>query len=309
MNGQEKMAEVLRSVVSRVQINYPMKRLTTMRVGGPAAYVVTPSTAEQVKAIIQLCQENGLKFFIMGKGSNILASDEGFQGVIIKLESDFQKIRFQNNIIEAECGASLSALAKKAADRGLSGLEFASGIPGSLGGAIYMNAGAYGGEMKDIIQEVTVMDTTGAIRHLDKTELALGYRSSIFQSKSWIILRGILQLEEGDPERIKLKIKELAEKRVTKQPLDLPSAGSVFKRPEGYYAAALIEEAGLKGHAVGGAMVSPKHAGFIVNTGEATCEDVLTLIRHIQKCVEERSGVRLVPEVRYLTPRGLDVIR
>ena len=144
---------------------------------------------------------------------------------------------------------------------------------------------------------------------MDKTELALGYRSSIFQSKSWIILRGILQLEEGDPERIKLKIKELAEKRVTKQPLDLPSAGSVFKRPEGYYAAALIEEAGLKGHAVGGAMVSPKHAGFIVNTGEATCEDMLTLIRHIQKCVEERSGVRLVPEVRYLTPRGLDVIR
>lgn len=311
MNGQETMAELLGSVLDdwQVQVNYPLKRLTTMRVGGPAAYVVAPSSIDELRKVIQICQENGLKFLVLGKGSNILASDEGFQGVVIKLDSDFQKVQIQNNIIEAESGITLSALAKKAADRGLSGLEFASGIPGSLGGAIYMNAGAYGGEMKDVLQEVTVMDTTGKILYLDRAELELGYRSSIFQYKSWTILKAVLQLEEKSPEEIKSRMRELAEQRTAKQPLDMPSAGSAFKRPEGHYAAALIEQAGLKGYAVGGAMVSPKHAGFIVNTGDATCRDVVALIQHIQKKVEDQFGVQLVPEIQYLTPRGLDVIR
>lgn len=311
MNGQENIADVFSEIVGawKVQVNYPIRRLTTFRIGGPAAYVVTPSNIDELKKVIQVCRECGLKMLVMGRGSNILASDEGFQGVIIKLDSDFRKVKIQNCIVEAECGITMSALAKKTADEGLSGLEFASGIPGTLGGAIYMNAGAYGNEMKDIIQEVTVIDMLGNIRHIDQSELDFGYRKSIFQYKSWIVLRGIMQLEEKEPAEIKARMQELNEQRAAKQPIDMPSAGSVFKRPEGYYAGTLIDQAGLKGCSIGGAMVSPKHAGFVVNTGGATCQDVIMLIRHIQKTVQEKSGVLLTPEIRYLTPRGLDVIR
>lgn len=311
MHGQESIAALFRDIVGdwRVQMDFPLSRLTTFRIGGPAAYVVTPSSIDELKKVLLVCRENGLKRLVIGKGSNILASDEGFQGVIIRLDSEFQRVRIQNCIVEAESGISLSSLAKKAADKGLSGLEFASGIPGSLGGAIYMNAGAYGGEMKDVLQEVTVIDMLGDLKHLDRSELEMGYRSSILQYKSWVVVRGILQLEEKDPAEIKAKMQELTERRNAKQPMDMPSAGSVFKRPEGHFVGTMIEEAGLKGYQVGGAMVSPKHAGFIVNTGDATCRDVTELIRHIQKVIKEQYGVELTPEVRYLTPRGLDVIR
>lgn len=311
MHGQESIAALFRDIVGdwRVQMDFPLSRLTTFRIGGPAAYVVTPSSIDELKKVLLVCRENGLKRLVIGKGSNILASDEGFQGVIIRLDSEFQRVRIQNCIVEAESGISLSSLAKKAADKGLSGLEFASGIPGSLGGAIYMNAGAYGGEMKDVLQEVTVIDMLGDLKHLDRSELEMGYRSSILQYKSWVVVRGILQLEEKDPAKIKARMQELTERRNAKQPMDMPSAGSVFKRPEGHFVGTMIEEAGLKGYRVGGAMVSPKHAGFIVNTGDATCRDVTELIRHIQKTIKEQYGVELTPEVRYLTPRGLDVIR
>lgn len=311
MNGKESIAALLRDVVGewRVQMDYPLSRLTTFRIGGPAAYVVTPSNLEELKKVTEVCRENGLKVLALGKGSNILACDEGFQGVVIRLDSDFNRVRIQNCIVEAESGITLSALAKKVADKGLSGLEFASGIPGTLGGAVYMNAGAYGGEMKDILQEVTVLDMTGQLRHMDRTEMDFGYRKSILQYKSWIMVRAILQLEERDPAAVKARMQELKEQRNLKQPMDMPSAGSVFKRPEGHFAGGLIEQAGLKGSRIGGAMVSPKHAGFIVNTGDATAKDVVNLIRHIQKTVRDQFGVELTPEVKYLTPRGIDVIR
>ena len=311
MNGKESIAALFSDIVGdwRVQTDYPLSRLTTFKIGGPAAYVVTPSNIEELKKVLEICRENGLKMLVLGKGSNILACDEGFQGVVIRLDSDFNRVRIQNCIIEAESGITLSALAKKAADKGLGGLEFASGIPGTLGGAIYMNAGAYGGEMKDILQEVTVLDMTGQLRHLDRCELNLGYRTSILQSKSWIAVRAILQLEERESAAVKARMLELKERRNSKQPMEMPSAGSVFKRPEGYFAGTLIDQAGLKGYSVGGAMVSPKHAGFIVNNGGATCKDVVNLIRYIQKTVKEKGGVELTPEIKYLTPRGLDVIR
>ena len=311
MNGQEQIAEQFSDIVGlwRVQTNFPLKQLTTFRIGGPAAYVVTPSSLDELKKVLLLCRENGLKTLILGNGSNILASDEGFQGVVIHLDAEFCKVRIQTCIVEAECGISLSALAKRVAEKGLSGLEFASGIPGSLGGAVYMNAGAYGSEMKDILLEVTILDALGNVRRLDKAELQMGYRTSIFQYKSWTLLSVILQLEESTPEKVKATMQDLDRQRNAKQPRDRPSAGSIFKRPEGHYAGTLIEQAGLKGYQIGGAMVSPKHAGFIVNTGEATCQDVINLIRHIQAVVKEKSGVQLEPEVRYLTPRGFDVIR
>lgn len=311
MNGQENIAALFSDIVGswHVLMDYPMSRLTTFRIGGPAAYVVTPSSIDELKQVIQVCRDNGLKMLVIGKGSNILACDEGYQGVVIRLEFEFNRVRIQNCIVEAESGCTLSSLAKKAAEKGLGGLEFASGIPGTLGGAVYMNAGAYGSEMKDVLQEVTVIDLVGQMKHLDRSELELGYRSSILQRKSWIVVRSILQLEERDPAQIKARMQELAEQRMAKQPVDMPSAGSVFKRPEGYYAGTLIDQAGLKGFSIGGAMVSPKHAGFIVNTGGATCKDVVALIRHIQKTVQDQFGVELTPEVRYLTPRGLDVVR
>ncbi len=311
MNGEERIASLFSRIVGdwRVQVNFPLANLTTFRIGGPAAYVVTPSHIDELKEIMAVCREYDLKSLVLGKGSNILASDEGFQGVIIRLDSDFRKVRFQDLIVEAECGVTLSALAKMLAEKGLGGLEFASGIPGTLGGAVYMNAGAYGGEMKDIIQEVTVVDMLGKIKHLDRSELQLGYRSSILQRKSWIVIKAILQMEKKDPALIKERMRELAEQRNAKQPVEMPSAGSVFKRPEGHYVGPMIEQAGLKGYQVGGAMVSPKHAGFIVNAGGATCQDVLQLIRVIQKKIKEQFQVELIPEIRYLTPRGLDVIR
>ena len=271
--------------------------------------MVTPSNVEELKKIIEVSRENGLRMLVLGKGSNILACDEGFRGVIVRLDFNFNNVKVNGTEVEAESGITLSALSKKVAEKGLGGLEFASGIPGTLGGAIYMNAGAYGGEMKDIIKEVTVLDTAGQLRTLSCEELNLGYRSSILQYKSWIVVKAVLQLEERDPALIKARMQELKEQRNAKQPVEMPSAGSVFKRPEGYFAGTLIDQAGLKGYSVGDAMVSTKHAGFIVNNGNATCKDVIGLIRHIQKTIKEKDGVDLYPEIRYLTPLGIDVIR
>lgn len=311
MNSKERIAALFSEIVGdwRVQVDHPLSRITTFKIGGPAAYVVTPSNIEELRKIIEVCQDNGLRMLVLGKGSNILASDEGFRGVIVRLDFNFNNVKINGTLVEAESGITLSALSKKLAEKGLGGLEFASGIPGTLGGAIYMNAGAYGGEMKDVLQEITVVDLAGHIRRLDANELDLGYRSSILQRKSWIVVKAVLKLEERDPALIKARMQELKEQRNSKQPVEMPSAGSVFKRPEGYFAGTLIDQAGLKGFSIGGAMVSPKHAGFIVNTGGATCKEVIQLIRYIQKTIKEKDGVDLVPEIRYLTPLGIDVIR
>ncbi|MBQ7016662.1 MAG: UDP-N-acetylmuramate dehydrogenase [Firmicutes bacterium] len=311
MDQKERIAAQFGEIVGdwRVQIDCPLSRMTTFKIGGPAAYVVTPSNVEELKKIIEVSRENGLRMLVLGKGSNILACDEGFRGVIVRLDFNFNNVKVNGTEVEAESGITLSALSKKVAEKGLGGLEFASGIPGTLGGAIYMNAGAYGGEMKDIIKEVTVLDTAGQLRTLSCEELNLGYRSSILQYKSWIVVKAVLQLEERDPALIKARMQELKEQRNAKQPVEMPSAGSVFKRPEGYFAGTLIDQAGLKGYSVGDAMVSTKHAGFIVNNGNATCKDVIGLIRHIQKTIKEKDGVDLYPEIRYLTPLGIDVIR
>ena len=289
--------------------NLALSSLTTFRIGGPADFVVAPENVKELTKALDVLKDMDIPYIVIGRGSNILAADEGFRGAVIRLSTNyFQHTKVQDNIITAEAGVTLTSLARTALSHGLTGLEFASGIPGSLGGGIYMNAGAYGGELKDVIQEVTIVDYEGKIRHLDKSEMGFGHRSSILQHKSWICVSAALQLSYGDKDQIEERMKELSEQRKAKQPLELPSAGSVFKRPEGYFAGALIEQAGLKGYAIGGAQVSEKHAGFIVNRGGATCKDVVMLIRHIQKTVKEKFGVQLETEIRYLTPDGLDRI-
>ena len=281
--------------------------LTTFRIGGPADYVVSPENIDELNQAIRVLRDQGIPYVVLGRGSNVLASDEGFRGAVIRLSTDyFQRIRVEGELITAEAGVTLTHLSRTARRNGLTGLEFASGIPGSLGGGLYMNAGAYGGEMKDIVKEVTVVDLFGDQMTLSGEEMEFGTRSSILQKKSWIAVRAVLKLQKGDPQTIEQRMEELTQQRKAKQPIELPSAGSVFKRPQGYFAGALIEQAGLKGYKIGGAEVSEKHAGFIVNRGGATCEDIVSLIRYIQKTVEEKFGVKLEPEIRYLSPDGWD---
>ena len=289
--------------------NLALSSVTTFRIGGPADFVIAPENVRELTRAIDVLKDMDIPYIVIGRGSNILAADEGFRGAVIRMSTDyFQQTKVQDNIIIAEAGVTLTSLARTAQKHGLTGLEFASGIPGSLGGGIFMNAGAYGGELKDVVQEVTIVDYEGKIRHLDKTEMEFGHRTSVLQSKSWICVGAVLQLSYGDPEAIEKRMDELTQQRKAKQPLEYPSAGSVFKRPEGHFAGALIEQAGLKGYRIGGAEVSEKHAGFIVNRGGATAKDVVSLVRHIQKTVKEQFGVSLEPEIRYLTPDGLDRI-
>lgn len=284
----------------QILIAEPMKKHTTFRVGGPADYFLCPENVEEVTGILHICREEGLPYFILGNGSNLLVSDQGFHGVVIQIYKNMNQVRIEGTKVTAQAGALLSLVAKKAAEAELTGMEFASGIPGTLGGASVMNAGAYGGEMKDILESVTILTTEGEIRKLETSELQLGYRTSVIKEKGYLVLEAVLRLEHGEKEAIRKRMNELKEQRVTKQPLEYASAGSTFKRPEGYFAGKLIEDAGLRGYRVGGAQVSEKHCGFVINTGDASADDVAALIKDVQKQVYEKFQVKLEPEVKFL---------
>lgn len=283
-----------------VRLHEPMKKHTTFRIGGPADYYLCPHSTEELQKILQICRENKLEFFILGNGSNLLVSDKGYRGVVIQLWKNFSDIETEDNTITVKAGALLSKVAAEALEESLTGMGFASGIPGTMGGAVMMNAGAYGGEMKDIIREVTVLTREGELLTLSKEEMNFGYRTSVVKEKGYVVISAVLQLRKGDREEIRKVMDELKERRVTKQPLDMPSAGSTFKRPEGYFAGKLIMDAGLRGFSVGGAQISEKHCGFVVNKGDATAADVLGLIGEVQKRVQEKFGVALEPEVKFL---------
>ena len=241
-----------------------------------------------------------MPYYIIGNGSNLLVSDAGYRGVIVQIYKEMNEVKVEGDLVKAQAGALLSGIAAKALGAELSGFEFASGIPGTIGGACVMNAGAYGGEMKDVLESVTVLTGKGKIIELGRNELELGYRTSVIAKKGYIVLGVALKLECGDGEKIKTYMDELKEKRVTKQPLEYPSAGSTFKRPEGYFAGKLIEDAGLRGFQVGGAQVSEKHCGFVINRDHATAADIMELMRQVQIRVKENSGVDLEPEVKRL---------
>lgn len=283
-----------------VMIQEPMSKHTSFRVGGPADFYVIPQNTQAIKALIKTCREANIPYFVMGNGSNLLVRDSGFRGVIIQISNRLSAVRFEGEKVYAEAGVLLSKLSKKVLDASLEGFEFASGIPGTLGGAIYMNAGAYGGEMKDVLGAVYVIDSLGNEFRIDKDELELGYRKSVLQNRELFALSACLRLKKGNQEEIKNKMNELTVQRTTKQPLDMPSAGSTFRRPEGHFAGKLIMDAGLRGYSVGGAQVSEKHCGFVVNKGDATAADILQLIEHIQREVKASFGVELHPEVRII---------
>ena len=278
----------------------PMQKHTTFRIGGPADYFVLPHSREEVRSLVGLCRDEGIPYFIMGNGSNLLVSDEGFRGVIIQIYKNMASIEVEGCNIRAGAGALLSRISRKAADAGLKGMEFASGIPGTLGGALTMNAGAYGGEMKNILEEAEILTEDGTFRILKAEELEMGYRTSLVAKEHYTVLQGVLKLEKGNKEEILAAMDGLKEQRVSKQPLEYPSAGSTFKRPEGYFAGKLIMDAGLRGFTVGGAQVSEKHCGFVINKGNATAADVRTLMEEVTRRVEEQFGVRLEPEVKML---------
>lgn len=278
----------------------PMKNHTTFRIGGPADALALPKTPEEVAEVVRFCHEHAQPYYVLGNGSNLLVSDEGYRGIVLQLYRNFNDIQVNGEMITVQSGAMLAAVARTAYQNGLTGLEFASGIPGTIGGAVVMNAGAYGGEMKHVLREVTVLTKEGEVLAIPAKALELGYRTSVIPKNGWIVLGAVLQLKKGDPEQILARMEELKEQRITKQPLDLPSAGSTFKRPEGYFAGKLIMDAGLRGFTVGGAQVSEKHCGFVVNRGNATAADVWELICEVKRRVKEMTGVELEPEVKLL---------
>ena len=278
----------------------PMKNHTTFRIGGPADALALPKTPEEVAEVVRFCHEHAQPYYVLGNGSNLLVSDEGYRGIVLQLYRNFNDIQVNGEMITVQSGAMLAAVARTAYQNGLTGLEFASGIPGTIGGAVVMNAGAYGGEMKNVLKEVTVLTKEGEVLVIPAKALELGYRTSVIPKNGWIVLGAVLQLKKGDQEQILARMEELKEQRITKQPLDLPSAGSTFKRPEGYFAGKLIMDAGLRGFTVGGAQVSEKHCGFVVNRGNATAADVWKLICEVKRRVKEMTGVELEPEVKLL---------
>ena len=278
----------------------PMKNHTTFRIGGPADALALPKTPEEVAEVVRFCHEHAQPYYVLGNGSNLLVSDEGYRGLVLQLYRNFNDIQVNGETITVQSGAMLAAVARTAYQTGLTGLEFASGIPGTIGGAVVMNAGAYGGEMKNVLKEVTVLTKEGEVLVIPAKALELGYRTSVIPKNGWIVLGTVLQLKKGDQEQILARMEELKEQRITKQPLDLPSAGSTFKRPEGYFAGKLIMDAGLRGFTVGGAQVSEKHCGFVVNRGNATAADVWKLICEVKRRVKEMTGVELEPEVKLL---------
>ncbi len=298
----QELGKKLLSILKEEQVkkDEPMKSHTTFRVGGPADYFVTPQTAEEVAKVIETCTQEKVPYYIVGNGSNLLVSDKGYEGVIIQIYKQMNQVKVEGAQIHAQAGALLSMIAKRALDAELTGFEFAAGIPGTLGGACVMNAGAYGGEMKDVLKSVTVLTDKGEVKTLAKEELELGYRTSVIAKKGYIVLEAVLELQKGEKEKIQAVMDDLKERRVTKQPLEYPSAGSTFKRPEGYFAGKLIQDAGLRGFQVGGAQVSEKHCGFVINKDQATASDVMNLMNQVSDKVYEEFGVRLQPEVKRL---------
>ena len=294
----KKLLSILK--VEQVKKDEPMMIHTTFRAGGPASYFVTPETEEEIAKVIEVCTQENVPYYIVGNGSNLLVSDQGYEGVIIQIYKQMNQVEITENEIHAQAGALLSMIANRAMEAELTGFEFAAGIPGTLGGACVMNAGAYGGEMKDVLETVNVLTRDGDVKTLTKDELELGYRTSVIAKKDYIVLSAVIRLENGKKEEIKAVMDDLKEKRITKQPLEYPSAGSTFKRPEGYFAGKLIQDAGLRGFQVGGAQVSEKHCGFVVNKDQATAADVMNLMNQVSDKVYEMSGVRLEPEVKRL---------
>ncbi|MGN0687930.1 MAG: UDP-N-acetylmuramate dehydrogenase [Oscillospiraceae bacterium] len=280
--------------------NHALAEHTSMKIGGKCDIFVRPDGEESLCGIIKLCRSEGIPYFILGKGSNVLVSSKGYRGCIIQMGADIGAVSVSGCEITAGCGASLKSVCMAALQNELTGLEFAYGIPGSVGGALYMNAGAYGGEMKDIVVSCRYIDENDELREMTAQEMALSYRHSIFAERACIITSVTMRLCRGDKAEIKQKMDELMQKRKSKQPLEYPSCGSTFKRPEGYFAAALIEECGLKGCTIGGAQVSEKHSGFVINRGGASFEDVMQLVAHIKKTVREKKGVELECEMLIL---------
>ena len=284
----------------RVFTEEAMSQHTTFKIGGPADYFLMPDKGEDVGRVIKICKEKEIPYFILGNGSNLLVGDGGYRGAVIQIYRNMSSVTVEGNEITAQAGALLSAVAAAAKNASLTGFEFAGGIPGTIGGAVVMNAGAYGGEMKDVLTEVTVMNAEGDIFTLPTEELELGYRTSIIKTAGYIVLEAKIRLKEGDPEVIRETMKDLTIRRTTKQPLEYPSAGSTFKRPEGYFAGKLIMDSGLAGYQVGGAQVSEKHCGFVINAGDATAGDVRTLMDDVRDIVYKKYGVTLEPEVKFL---------
>lgn len=276
----------------------PLAAYTSLRVGGPAEYMVLPRDYSQVAAVLKYCSEKQLDWYVLGKGTNLLVSDRGLPGVVICIEKNLAEIRVAGNRVIVQAGASLPRVSNIAQASGLSGLEFAEGIPGTVGGAVVMNAGAYGGEMKDVLVRVLAVSPQGQFLNLAAKDLDLGYRTSVFQANHNVVLEVEMELVPGDREEIRRKMVELSRLRREKQPLDKASAGSTFKRPAGYYAGQLIDQCSLRGYTLGGAMVSEKHCGFIINANKATAQEIYDLIQHIQEQVKARHGVELQPEVR-----------
>ena len=284
---------------SGIFMEEPMKKHTTFRVGGPADVLVQPDETA-LAAILALCRQYYVPYSFIGNGSNLLVGDKGIRGVVIEMTDPMGNIEVDGTKITAQAGAMLSKIANTAASNGLGGMEFAAGIPGSVGGAVVMNAGAYGGEMKDIIEKVYVLDENGAQLELDRDALDLGYRHSCIPEKKYIVTKVVLELVPRNEAEIRSEMKELNEKRAEKQPLQYPSAGSTFKRPEGYFAGKLIMDAGLRGYQVGGAQVSEKHCGFVINKGDATAADICQLMQDVSDKVQAQFGVVLEPEVKMI---------
>ena len=283
-----------------IKLNEPMAAHTTFRIGGPADVFAVPENADQAAVILGICREEGGPFFILGNGSNLLVSDSGFRGVVIQIYRNMSALKTEGQRNTAEAGTSLASVSAAARDASLTGLEFASGIPGTVGGAVVMNAGAYGGEIKNVLEEAVVLTDRGQIRTVAASDLGLAYRTSVIREKGYTVVRAVFRLEKGETDAIRMTMQDLARRRIEKQPLEYPSAGSTFKRPEGYFAGKLIMDAGFRGYCVGDACVSEKHCGFIINKGHATAADVKKLMQEVTDGVFSRFGVRLEPEVRFL---------
>ena len=296
-NKMKELCEIIDK--NRVIYGAPLKEHIAFKVGGPCYALVLPDCPEEITAVIDWCSENERGFWILGNGTNVIAPDEGYEGVVIKIGESFNRITVEGTTVRAQAGALMSSLSNKVCEEGLSGLEFAGGIPGSVGGGTVMNAGAYGGELKNTITKVRALKD-GKILEIPADDCEFGYRKSIFQSGDYVVLEAEFELEKGEKEVIRAEIDELNRRRREKQPLNYPSAGSTFKRPEGHFAGRLIEDCGLKGLSVGGAAVSDMHAGFVINKGGATASDILSLIELIRNTVFDRFGVKLEPEVRII---------
>ena len=298
----EAVVEALQRFVPRenISLQEPMAGHTTFRIGGPADCFLQLENAEQLKNLRRYLGMAGVPFFVLGNGSNLLVNDSGYRGVILQIGQKMSNIAVEGCRIVAQAGATMAQVARAAMEHGLSGLEFASGIPGTVGGGVVMNAGAYGGEMKQIVKMVRVMDKEGEILTLDNDTMEFGYRTSIIRNRPFIVLGVVLKLTPGNRDEISAKMEELMKQRKSKQPLEYPSAGSTFKRPEGYYAGKLIMDAGLRGYRIGGAQVSEKHCGFVINSGGASAADIREVIEEVQERVRDRFHVRLEPEVIFL---------